>query len=945
MRTLRGWLARWGGLFHKAERDRELAEELDSHVQMHIEENLGRGMSPEEARRQALVKLGGMEQTKENYRDRRSFPWLESLLQDIRFALRMLRKNPGFTAVAVLTLALGIGANTAIFSLLDAVLLRPLQVHDPEHLMVFFWDAHTRPKNIGTSSYGDCRPSTSVGGCSFSVPFFGEMRSQTSVFSSLAAFAGPMQVSVTGNGAPSTARGKVVSGTYFSTVGVTTLFGRPLEPADDSPSAPPALVLTYRYWQSAFAAEASAVGRTIYINEVPFSIVGVTDPHFVGLSPGETQDFYLPLGMADRLSVHWLRPGVQKDATEWWVVMIGRLKPRLAFGQAQAAATTLFQDEVLHGATPMLQAQDNPSITLRPAPEAIMGGARWLYEKPLYALASAVGSILLIACANVAGILLARGSARQKEMAVRLALGGSRGRIIRQLLTESVTLSVIGGAFGVLFALWTVRGIATLLARDPRAPLTFAIGPDWRVLSFTAVISLVTGIFFGLAPALQAARVNLTPALKESSGGVTVLHARRGRLTIGNALVVVQVALAVVVLTGAGLLVRTLQNLKNVNPGFDTRNVLLFSIDPTLSKYEDARIQTLYATLQERLSALPGVISASYSGDAPLAGSQVSTGIHLPGEVRDTNLDSDILGVGPDFFSTMHVPLLAGRTFTPEDFTVAAGVAEALKNAVASTAAASSPTAAASIPAIVNRAFARKFFPDENPFGKHVGLSREGKPSGSQPKFVDYQIVGLVEDMKVTNLRREIAPTMFRPKTGGGASFELRTVGDPAALVPAVRAIASQVDSHLPLFEFGTESEQVDHWLSQERALALLSGFFGTLAVALSCIGLYGLLAYEVTRRTREVGIRMALGAQRRDVLRLVVGRGIALAVAGVAIGIACALGVTRFLETLLFGVKPIDPLTFISVAILLLVVALAACWIPARRAMRVDPMVALRYE
>jgi predicted permease len=881
---------------------------------------------------------------------------METLWQDARYGLRMLGKSRGFTAVAILTLALGIGANTAIFTLIDAVMLRSLPFHDPGRVAVFRWKAHTDPNYHSYSNYGDCGRGGGGSGCSFSVPLFDVMHIQATVFSGLTAIAGPIQVVLSGNGAPSMARGEIVSGSFFTTLGVQTALGRPLGPADDSPSAAPAVVLSYGYWQKAFGGDRSAVGRAIRLNGVAYVIVGVTDPRFTNLAPGKAQDFFLALASVPQLQVRWFgNREFMGDPQTWWLVVLGRLRDGVSMGQAQAAATTIFRNQMLHGAKPLLKEADDPAIVLAPAPEGLTG-RRGAFSTLLYVLMAAVGFVLLIACANVAGLMLARSAARQKEIAVRLALGASRRRMVRQLLTESLILSLIGGALGVLIAYWGVHTITALVSSNPDQPFPFVVAPDWRVLAFTISASLLTGILFGLAPALRSTSLDLTPALKESASSLSIGAAHPGRrLHLGGTLVMAQVSLSILVLIGAGLLVRTLQNLRDINPGFDTQNVLIFGIDPTLSGYKDAQIESLYRDLQDRFAAIPGVLSASYASDPLLSGSLWSTDVHLPGQPEKSSVETDTLAVGPGFFSTMHIRLLAGRALNSADFSAAAATEAAQKNAeeasrkLASAGAPaagpqSPPTSGAPIPVIVNEAFARQYFGKQNPLGQHLDDS-EGDEPRTTPKSAGYQIIGVAGNTKYDSLRREIHPAMYRPLTGGGAHFELRTANAPTALVPIVRDLVNRADANLPIFDVATQSERIDQLLSQERIVARLSSFFGLIALVLASIGLYGLLSYEVARRTREIGVRMALGAQRREILRLVVGQGIVLVLVGAVLGIAAAFGVTRYLASLLYGVRPADPLTFSAVAVLLFVVAIAACFIPAHRAMSVEPMVALRYE
>jgi len=540
----------------------------------------------------------------------------------------------------------------------------------------------------------------------------------------------------------------------------------------------------------------------------------------------------------------------------------------------------------------------------------------------------AVGIILLISCPNVAGLMLARATARQKEVAVRMMLGAGRLRIVRQLLTESATLSVLGGIVGVLLAYFGAHAIISFVSANE--PVAFAVGVDARVLGFTITVSLLTGIVFGIAPAFRCVRIDLTPALKEGAHSSASSGFAGGKwFTVANGLVVAQVALAIVVLVFAGLLVRTLASLRTVDIGFDTHNVLSFGVSPTLLGYKGPQLENLYRDLQFRLANTPGVQSVSYSSYPLLSNALDNIFIHPQGTPPDQESEVDLLRVGPDFFSTMRVPFLAGRNFNSLDFELsAAGLGANPSNA---------PT-----PVIVNHRFRDEFVGKENPLGKRFG---EGGASAEHPGSSGYEIVGVVRDTKFYNLRREIRPMMYEPRSSEGVFFELRTATDPHGILPTVRNVVAQVDANLPLAEVTTESEQIDRLLFQERLLAWFSGFFGLLALVLACVGLYGLLSYEVARRTREIGIRMALGAKSENVLRLVLQQGVTLTIVGTLLGAGVALGLTRYVNSMLYGVQTDDPFTMIGAAVLLTVVALAACYIPARRTTRVDPMVALRHE
>lgn len=582
--------------------------------------------------------------------------------------------------------------------------------------------------------------------------------------------------------------------------------------------------------------------------------------------------------------------------------------------QAQEAVSLLFRNETLHGEKPALKDSDDPKVTLLPAQKAL-SGIRSMFGVPLYLLMAAVGIVLLIACANVAGLMLARATSREKEMAVRLALGAGRGRVIQQLLTESVLLSAAGAVLGIFIAFWGAHGLASFLAANLYHPMEIDLQPDMTVLVFTIAIALLTGIGFGLAPAFRGTRIDVGPALKENSGSLSAAtHLGSHRFGgLGSSLVVAQVALSMVVLIGAGLLLRTLEKLKSINPGFDTRNVLLFSVDPTLAGYKENNIQNVYDELDRRLAALPGVVSASYSSDALLDGGLWTEGMHIEGQPEKSSVDVQMLAAGPDFFETMRIPLVKGRTFQAPDMRAKQEVA------------------------VVNQAFVRKFLESRDAIGVNLGAGDKGG--------LQREIIGVVADTKYDDVRKADEPTAYVLLKNGEVTFALRSAVAPSALIPAVRRIVNDVDENLPVFGMRTQTQTIDRLLFGERLVARLSSLFGLLGLLLACIGLYGLLSYEVARRTREIGIRAALGAQRRDVLRMVVKQGLVLVVFGSAAGIIASLAATRFLQSLLFGVRPTDPWTFAAVCALLMFVGMLACYIPARRATRVDPMVALRYE
>ena len=898
--------------------NRELDEELSAYLEMAAAEKMKLRMSRKEALREVRLERGSLEVTKEIVRSGGWEFFVETCWHDVLFGLRMLAKSPGFTATAVLTLVLGIGANTSIFSLLNAVMLQSIPVRHPEQLVVLRWSVHELPEesNIGTSSYGDCLWVPGVHqSCSFSYPMYKAILAHTNVFSSVLAMAGAGQLDLSGNGPASLVGGELVSGNYFDTLGVSSALGRTLAPSDDQPDATPVIVLSYPYWQGAFGSAPDAVGKTIRLNGTPFTIVGVIDPRFTRLTPGKSHDIWVPLSQAASLEPSWNdQRRTTDDATNWWLAIVGRLKPGGTMAQAQAATNLVFRNEMLHGAKPLLKEIDEPQLALLPAQKGLVG-FRQFYDKPIYILTVAVGIVLLIACANIAALLLARATAREREMAVRLALGAGRARIIRQLLTESLLLSSAGAALGIVLADWSAQALAAFISKNAYSTLFIDTRPDARILAFTLGIALLTGILFGIAPAFRGSRINVGPALKESAASPDATKVRGRRFGLGSALIVAQVALSVVVLTGAGLLVRTLANLRNIDPGFDTHNVLLFGINPKLAGYNNDRIQTLYSELQTRLASIPGVISASYSSGTLLSAGQWTSGVHIEGRPEKTTVETDMLAVGPSFFETMRLPLLNGRTFAASDLRSTQAVA------------------------IVNRTFVRRFLEGRNPIGLYLGGTT---PSGNE---VEREIVGVVADAKYDDLRKPLEPTAYIPLQEGEAHFALRTSTKPEALIPEVRRIVGALDDNLPLFDMRTQTETIDRLLFNERLVAKLSSLFGALALILACVGLYGLLSYEVARRTREIGIRTALGAQRREIFGLVMIQGLILAMVGALVGIGAAIGVTRYLGSLLYGIRATDPATFVIIAFLLIGVALLACYIPSRRATRVDPLLALRYE
>jgi len=853
---------------------------------------------------------------------------MNTLWQDLRYAARMLRNHYGFTAIAVLSLALGIGANTALFSVVDVVLLKKLPVNKPEQLVMF--KSLTVPNfNFGGFN-GNTNPDPTSGmtaATSFPYQTFARLREQKGLLSEIFAFAG-VGVNVNVDGQADVARAQVVSGNYYAGLGVQPFLGRTITDSDDRAAATPVMVISERYWQRRFNRNPAVLGKQIKLNNVSFTVVGVTPPEFTGTGQvGSSPDVSVPLALEPQLSTDRSR---MRGAGQWWLRLMGRLQPGATAEQARASLEVVFQQSVLeHRAArvpapgqpplPPLEPKDYPRLAVDSGSQGEMD-VRRRFAPQLYLLLGVVALVLLIACANVANLVLARASSRQKEIAVRLAMGSGRGRLIRLLLTESVLLYVLGGGLGIIFASWIKDVFLTvgnwggegMNALNPRL--------DLRVLAFTIALSLVTGVLFGLAPAWRATRIDLTPSLKDtgrSSSGAS-------RSLLSKSLVVAQVAMSLLLLISAGLFLRTLHNLQTVEVGFNSENLLLFSIDPNLLGYKDAALANLYRQMFDRIEAVPGVKAVTFSRNALLSGSTSGRQVYLAGDASSADGSPRQGGevrlhhVRENYFATMEIPVLFGRGLTPQDDERAPKVV------------------------VVNQTFARLIFSGENPIGKRFGFNAD-KPT-------EIEIVGVVRDAKYGNLREESPATFYVPwlqelSRVGAVSFEVRTASDPVVFVTAIRQAVREVDPNLPLAGVKTQVEVANESLRIERLFARLLSLFGLVALLLAAIGLYGVMAYAVTQRTKEIGIRMALGAQRHNVMKLVLCQGMILTLIGVVFGAGSAIGLTRLMKSLLFGVSATDPVTFIAIALLLVVVALLAAYVPARRAMKVDPLVALRYE
>ena len=865
-----------------------------------------------------------------------------NFVHDIRYGARMLIKDRGFTAIAVISLALGIGANTALFSIVDVMLLKQLPVREPGRLVLF---RSVAPREFSSGSYTGNSNTDPVTGqrnmTSFPYQSFKRMREEDSALSHIFAF-GSVGLNVSADGQADVASAQAVSGNYFDGLGVPPLLGRMLTEDDDTPGSPPAAVLSYRYWQQRFSGNPTVIGKQINLNNVSFTIVGVTPAGFDGtMQAGTTQDVTIPIALEPQIYVERDR-SYMNGAGVWWLRLMGRLKPGATAEQARTQLENAFHQSVIEhrsarqsqsrnsGSTPIkdLDPQQYPRLFLDPGGQGEMNSRKY-YAPSLYMLLGVVGLVLLIACANVANLLLSRAASRQKDIGIRLALGASRWRLIRQLLTESVLLAGLGGLLGIGFALWIKNGLLAVQDWGGRGMRALEPQLDLRVLGFTVALSLLTGIIFGLAPAWRSTKVDLTPTLKDS--GRTSSAASRSLLTRG--LVVLQVALSLLLLVGAGLFLRTLLNLQRVETGFNTRNLLLFGIQPGLIGYKDDKLIQLYQQISERLEAVPGVQAVTFSRTALLSQSTSSRSIFLrdvlnappdsEGRIQSSG-DGYIHQVRENFLEAMGIPLLAGRTLQPTD------------------------DARAPRAVVVNQTFAQKYFPDENPVGKRFTWDPK-KPD-------EVEIIGLAQDAKYARQRDEIPPTIYTNwrqelRSMSGAIIEVRTSADPSGSIDAVRQAVAEVDSNLPVNNIKTQIEQAEETLRMERLFAKLLTLFAVLAQQLAAIGLFGVMAYAVSQRTREIGIRMALGADRGKLLKMVMRQGMTLALVGVVLGLAGSYWLTKYLESkldlqsMLYRVKVSDPMTYGVIALILTVVALVACYIPARRATKVDPMVALRYE
>jgi predicted permease len=834
-----------------------------------------------------------------------------TLMQDLKYGLRMLLKNPGFTAVAILTLALGIGANTAIFSLTDQVLLRALPVPNPGRLVI----VRAPGDHVGhTSSDGD-------DDASFSYPIYKDLRDRAPVFSGLLARFG-LPLNVAANGATERAAGELVSGNYFQVLGVKPALGRVFSPNDETaPGANPVAVLTYGYWTRQFGNDPAILNKALTVNGSSLTVVGVAQPGFSGVQIGRTTDVFIPMTMKALMTPGWDGLDARNDS---WLNIIGRLKPGYTLPSAETAIAPTFH---------AIEEAELPILKLTPGTKRanqyldrrinllagehgrpiLQSGA----ETPLLVLLTMVGLILLIACANLASLLVARGEARQREMAVRLAMGAGRARLVRQLLTESFLLALAGGIAGILLATWTLGALVGSL-RQGMGVMGMETRLDWRVLLFAAAISIVTGVLFGLGPALRATRTSLQTTLKDQGSNVS---GGKSNVALRKWLMISQVALTAMLLASAGYFAKSLVNLERQDLGVKLDHVVEFSLAPSLNRYTAPQTSALFDRIRQGAAALPGVRGVGAASIPVFQDDDSSGNITVEGYAAAPDEDTHAFrnSVGPDYFAAMGIPLLEGREFREGD-------------------SATSPKVA-----IINEKMAQKYFAGKNPVGMHLAW---GSGSSVHP---DIEIVGVVQNSKHEDLRDTIHPFVYGPyaqdKTLGHGTFYVRTSQDPLALAGSLRQLVQGYDSNLPVFDMKTLTQQAEESVYADRMLTYFSLCLGLLAALLAAIGLYGVLAYMVARRTREIGIRMAIGAGPRDVSWLVLREVFAMSGIGLVIGLALAFGLGRLIQSQLYGVKASDPLVFLAAIVLLAAVAFLAGWLPARKAAHVDPIEALRYE
>jgi putative ABC transport system permease protein len=893
-------------LLHPDRADQDIDDELRAHLAMLIDEKVAAGIPEAEAPRAAIIELGGINQVKERVMEVRMGAMLEQLWRDARFGARLLRFNPGFACVAILSLALGVGANTAIFQLLDALRLRTLPVDNPQEI------ALVRIKDMTGARGNFDSPHPPV-----TNPVWEQIRDRQQAFSGIFAW-GTNTFNMSSGGEARYADGLWVSGDFFNVLGVRPVLGRLLTSADDYRGCPATAVISYNFWQSEYGGDPSVLGRTLTLKACPFLIVGVTPASFFGLEVGRSFDVAVPICSE---ALMWRTESRLDQGVQWWLTVMGRLKPGWSLEQASAQLRSISPE--IFAATlapnyPRENAKDYLGFQLEASPAANgVSELREVYEDPLWLLLALAGLVLLIACANLASLMLARASAREREIAVRLALGASRSRLVRQLLAESLILAVLGAVAGALLAQAMSRLLVSLLSSEgDNVPLNLDL--DWRVLTFTAGIAILTLVVFGLTPALRGTRIAIGAAMK---AGGRALTASRERLSLRRVLVVSQVALSLVLLSGALLLSRSLANLLTLDAGFQQNGILVTNVALTRLQLSPEQRLELEKDLLNRIRAITGVEAVADARVVPLSGAAWVNRAWPDGSDSSQARASFFNRVSPDFFHTLEIPLLSGRDFSDIDSQTSPRVA------------------------IVNETFARQFTGGVNPVGQRFW--KEATPS--EPETI-YEIVGLVKDAKYRDLRERPAAVAFLPASQdpGPGLFDriiVRSGNESlAALIGAVKSAIGEANPEI-LIDFQPLRTRIESSLLRERLMATLSGFFGLLALLLAGVGLYGVLAYGVARRTNEIGIRMALGARPLNVLWLILREAVLMAFIGIVVGLPAVLSTTGLISSLLFGLTPSDPTSLSAAALILLLVAAVAGYLPARRASRVDPVIALRCE
>ena len=922
-------------LFRGCDKEGELAEELRFHLEAEAKERRDEGMPESDAEWAARRELGNAALLKEDTRAAWTWIWVEHLIQDLRYAVRTMARNPLFTAMAALSLALGIGANTAIYSFMDALLMRSLPVSDPGSLAVLNWHNKIERGSVfhggSGSTYDDPKYGTTAR--IFPYPAFELFQKSDGIFASLFAYYPTRDLNLVIHNQAEIGSGEYVSGEYFRGLGVTPAAGRLLIPDDDRAGAPPVIMLGFAFAQARFGEVGSAVGQPILVDNLPFTVAGVAPPGFLGVDPSIAAQFYIPMHANLLLQPTGVPGGISTkrylDGNDYWIEMMGRLRPGVTMAQAQASLAPMFDRWVATTATTELERKNLPGLHLTDGANGL-DTLRRQYSKPFYFLFAMVGLILAIACANIANLLLARATARQREMAVRLSMGAGRWRVIRQLLTESLVLAALGGAAGILFAMGGVRFL-TLLLTGGSDPFTLHAELNWHVLAAAAALSLTTGLLFGLAPALRATRVEVMPVLKGDQAIDRRPRIPWLRFTLNHALVVSQIAISVLLLVGAGLFVRTLSNLQSVDLGFHQDHVLLFKLNAQQAGHRDPEILSFYGDLQRQFQAIPLVRGATLS-NSPLVGEGTWGSPVIPvgkpplqeapdGHGRGSpRMSTHILTTGPVFFTTMGIPLRAGREFDERDHLGSPPVA------------------------IVNEVWAKANLGEQNPMGQHALMTTRGRP----PQ--DLEIIGVAKNARYGDLKGEYPAVVYMAfqqnlYPSNDITFALRTAGDPLELINTVNQIVHRADPRVPVMKVSTQAAMIQQTMGAEILFARLCTGFAALALGIACVGLYGTMAYMVARRTGEIGIRMAVGARREQVVWMVLRQVLIMAAVGLTIGVPVAYASARLVESSLYGIKANDPAALGIAMGTLFVAAMLAGYAPARRASRVDPMAALRHQ